>query len=129
MDKSQKWVVTTVVGVILVYAAVVAASSQKSAHTPLYTYRMEQASSTMNYLPTEMNEILYTAKKGYKLNYELETEKSSNPEFETLDLDCTESYWCTWDMLCTKDMKCTFGAVCTKDFLCTWGFCTWGPYC
>jgi hypothetical protein len=95
----------------------------------LYTYRMEQASSSMNYLPTEMNEILYTAKRGYKLNYELEAEKSSNPEFETLDPDCTLDYWCTWGLLCTKDKQCTFGTVCTKDFLCTWGFCTWGPYC
>jgi hypothetical protein len=35
----------------------------------LYTVRMEQASSQMSFLPTEMNTFSYTTEKGYVLDY------------------------------------------------------------
>jgi hypothetical protein len=36
--------------------------------TPLYTVRMEQASSKMSFLPTEIHGFTYTAEKGLTLN-------------------------------------------------------------
>ncbi|KYK37620.1 MAG: hypothetical protein AYK19_00010 [Theionarchaea archaeon DG-70-1] len=39
--------------------------------TPLYTVRMEQASSEMNFLSTEMNNFTYTTGNGYTLNYDV----------------------------------------------------------
>lgn len=39
--------------------------------TPLHTYRMEQASDEMNFLPTEMAEFTYNAEKGYNITFEI----------------------------------------------------------
>ncbi len=36
--------------------------------TPLYTFRMEQASSKMNFLSTPASAFMYTTEKGYTLN-------------------------------------------------------------
>lgn len=43
------------------------AASTGTSYTPLYTFRMEQASSKMNFLPTEVNEFIYGAEKGHTL--------------------------------------------------------------
>lgn len=48
--------------------ACVTASSLTS-HSPLYTLRMEQQSSKMNFLPSEMNGFIYNTENGYILNY------------------------------------------------------------
>ncbi len=58
--------VITLVGISLVIAGVTASSSF---NTPLYTYRMEQQSSSMNFLPREVNGFIYTAENGYTVNY------------------------------------------------------------
>jgi hypothetical protein len=61
-----------VMSILAVSAAMtfVAASSSAS-NTPLYTYRMEQTSSKMNFLPTAMNPFAYTTEKGYQLNIDI----------------------------------------------------------
>jgi hypothetical protein len=57
-------------GVIAVSTLVLlSAAASLAAHTPLYTVRMEQASSKMHFLPTEMNEVAYIAEEGYVLTY------------------------------------------------------------
>lgn len=38
--------------------------------TPLYTVRMEQASSKMSFLPTDVNGFTYSTENGYTLNYD-----------------------------------------------------------
>ena len=63
MDKK----IAVVLGAALIVATSVSAASWTM--TPLYTYRMEQASHTMNFLPTEMNKFTYTAEEGYMLNH------------------------------------------------------------
>jgi hypothetical protein len=46
----------------------VAASPKSKVNAPLYTFRMEQASSNMNFLPTAMNGFEYTTEEGYTLD-------------------------------------------------------------
>ncbi len=69
MDKRKMSIaVLTVVAVSLVVTF--AAASSLMANTPLYTFRMEQASSEMNFLPTAVNGFTYTAENGYTVNCE-----------------------------------------------------------
>lgn len=51
----------------LVITAVTADSWVRS-NAPLFTYRMEKASSEMNFSPTSINEFIYSAEEGYSLN-------------------------------------------------------------
>ena len=44
----------------------------------LFTYRMEQTSKEMKFLPTEMKGFTYSAEKGYTLSYEA-TGKNAGP--------------------------------------------------
>lgn len=68
MSKKQKAlvVVASVSCALLVASAVIASSLP---NTPLYTVRMEQASSRMNFLQTAVNGFTYTAENGYTVNY------------------------------------------------------------
>ncbi len=63
MDKK---IVTAGIALALCVATCITASSQTT--TPLYTYRMEQVSSKMNFLPTERTTFTYTTEKGSALN-------------------------------------------------------------
>jgi len=54
---------------VLIFLASAAMASQQVTDTPLYTYRIEQASSKMNFLVTERNVYSYTTESGYELNY------------------------------------------------------------
>lgn len=64
--------VLLVVSVAVVLAATVATANSWTLNTPLYTYRMEQASSKMRFLPTEQNTFNYTTEQGYTLEYAVE---------------------------------------------------------
>ena len=55
------------VSCVLLVASAATASSLPN--TPLYTVRMEQASSKMNFLQTNMNGFTYTAENGCIVNY------------------------------------------------------------
>lgn len=70
MDRKKMVIAVISASLALLAAACVTASSQTK-NTPLYTVRMEQASSKMNYLPTVMNSFTYTAEKGYELDYDV----------------------------------------------------------
>jgi hypothetical protein len=68
--KTQKWVLMVVVSVAVVSLVMsTAAASPGKSDTPLYTVRMEQASSAMNFLPSEKNNFTYTTEPGYTLEY------------------------------------------------------------
>ncbi|KYK31478.1 MAG: hypothetical protein HXS48_01120 [Theionarchaea archaeon] len=67
MDKKQLSLAAMSVAVLLLGVTFVTANPLTS--TPLYTVRMEQQSSEMSFLPTEMNEVTYTTENGYTLNY------------------------------------------------------------
>ena len=68
MDKKQTSIVVLSIATLIAVACVTASSWGGS--TPLYTIRMEQASSKMNFLPTAMNAFTYTADNGSLLNCE-----------------------------------------------------------
>jgi hypothetical protein len=68
MDRKKISVAVTSVAVTFLAITCVTASFQTT-NTPLYTVRMEQASSKMNFLPTEMNEFTYITEKEYNLDY------------------------------------------------------------
>ncbi|KYK28696.1 MAG: hypothetical protein HXS48_14125 [Theionarchaea archaeon] len=68
MNKKQK-VSFAVIGVVLVSLAVTCVSAASwTSNTPLFTMRMEQASSKMNFLPTEKIAFAYATESGYNLN-------------------------------------------------------------
>ena len=69
MDRKKMIIAAATVSLALVAVACVTASSQTKS-TPLYTYRMEQKCSEMNFLPTEVAEFTYTAGEGYTLGYD-----------------------------------------------------------
>jgi len=60
-------VLSTVIAFLVITA--VTTGSQASLNTPLYTFRMEQASSEMNFLSMERNNVAYTIENGSTLNY------------------------------------------------------------
>lgn len=69
MNRIQKRVLTAIVSVSMVSLALACVTASPSiSTTPLYRYRMEQTSSKMSFLPTEMNEFTYTTEIGYTLN-------------------------------------------------------------
>lgn len=54
-------------GITFAVLMVAAAGSLQTLNTPLYTYRMEQMSSEMNFLITAVNDFSYTTEKGFTL--------------------------------------------------------------
>ncbi|KYK36382.1 MAG: hypothetical protein AYK19_01165 [Theionarchaea archaeon DG-70-1] len=117
---NRKKVSIAVVSMAVAFLAVTCVTaSRQTSSTPLYTFRMEQASNRMSFLPTTVNEFTYNTRDGYTLNYELGTD--SDVGFcipQSWNPFCTE--WGTWE--CT----CFFPACFPSRHLdcCTW----WGDY-
>ncbi|MBU7018679.1 MAG: hypothetical protein HXS44_14310 [Theionarchaea archaeon] len=65
----QKRILAAVLGTFLIMLAISTLVASSQINTPLYARRMEQASSKMNFLPTEMNGFTYSTEQGYILNY------------------------------------------------------------
>jgi len=75
VDRKQMLVaIVSVTAVSLTIIAVTASSS--ISNTPLYTFRMEQASSKLNFLPVPLNEFTYTTEKGYDLHEDVKGSSS-----------------------------------------------------
>lgn len=87
----MKKLLLVAVGVAALAAAVVCASSQ-TVDTPLYTYRMEQQSSKMHFLPTTVNEFMYATEKGYVLGYEAAALRGIDPTMLTICISCETCY-------------------------------------
>lgn len=64
MDNVQKWLTIAVVGAAFSFCVACAGGSPSASNIPLYTMRMEQASSNMNFLPAEQNTFTYTTEPG-----------------------------------------------------------------
>ncbi|MBU7027737.1 MAG: hypothetical protein HXS48_12445 [Theionarchaea archaeon] len=79
MKKTQKIVIGVSV-VVASFAMAAVTASLRTQNTPLYIYRMEQASSKMNFLPTEMNSFTYKTEKGYTLDYNIPKGYGGNAE-------------------------------------------------
>jgi hypothetical protein len=54
---------------VAICAVAAVAASSSSVNTPLYMVRMEQASSEMNFLPTDVNAFAYNTEKGCTFEY------------------------------------------------------------
>jgi hypothetical protein len=104
MDR-KKMMLAAVIGTVLVFCAIAAVTANSLAmNTPLYTYRMEQVSSEMNFLPTEMNGFSYIADKGYTLDYKVTgycggVEPLSGVFTCALTCQSTCPYTCPWTCL------------------------------
>ncbi len=73
MNRKKVSIAAVSMAVAFLAATCVTANSQTS-NTPLYTFRMEQASSEMSFLPTAVNEFTYNTRDGFTLNYEFATD-------------------------------------------------------
>jgi hypothetical protein len=97
-----------------VLAVTFLSASSLAANTPLYTVRMEQASSKMHFLPIEVNGFTYTTEKGYHLNYDvmgycgvepLSTGKTCDPE--TCEIETCDEPTCPWSCWQTCPYTCS----------------------
>ena len=87
MNKKQVMYIVVVSITALFLAVVAVTAHSQPLNTPLYTFRMEQASGEMNFLPTEKNTFIYTSEKGYTLECNTSTSSCqgilSTSSFET----------------------------------------------
>ena len=65
----KKALTAIMVGALVLFVIACATTTSLMARTPLYTFRMEKASSEMNFLPTDMNTFAYTTEQGWELSY------------------------------------------------------------
>lgn len=70
MDRKRMSLVLVSAAVVVVAVTAVTASPEVS-DTPLYTYRMEQASSKMRFSPVTSPQFTYSAESGYALDYKI----------------------------------------------------------
>jgi hypothetical protein len=144
--------VSTALAVLTVTAAT---ATPGVSGTPLYAYRMEQASSKMNFLSTEMANFTYIAEKGYVLSYDAtgfcnpEPLAPTGEEMETCWPQCTtnEITWCqytcedtcfmstcqqnTCSQTCYTCPEDTCNNTCTSPYTCHLSTCvsTCNPTC
>ena len=71
MNRKQLMLILVVCGAVGFLAVTAVTASGQTSSTPLYTFRMEQASSEMSFLPTERNTFLYIAEKGHTVTYDV----------------------------------------------------------
>ncbi|KYK28139.1 MAG: hypothetical protein AYK19_05810 [Theionarchaea archaeon DG-70-1] len=70
MDKKKLFLAAT--GMVIAFLAVTAVTASPRAFlsTPLHTFRMEQASNEMRFLPVAANNFAYNVENGHNLNYD-----------------------------------------------------------
>lgn len=131
MNKTQK-MSFAVIGVALVSLAVTCVSAASwTSNTPLFTLRMEQASSKMNFLPTEKATFAYTTELGYNLNYNVDS-RTGEPLGNCTDYDTTCLITCPES--CAGTCDTCGGYTCDETSCqptCPAGTCAWtcGPTC
>lgn len=118
---NRKKLVIAVMSVSVALFAVTAVVAYPSTlNTPLYTVRMEQLSSKMNFLPTTMNDFAYTTENGYNVNYDV-----------TGCFNGAEPHIVTWNNTCEFIRTCPGYYTCqyTCDYYYTCHFETCLPTC
>ena len=96
MNRKQKMSIAVVGMVSVSLAVTVAAANPLLVGTPLYTVRMEQASSNMNFLPTEVNSFTYITENGYTLTHDVVGSCGGIPLWTSPYTECTCVVSC-WD--------------------------------
>ena len=109
---------------VVVLAVTCVTASHQTLNTPLYTFRIEQASSEMNFLPTAVSEFTYNTRDGYTVNWEFVSDDRVEGVFALNMRDevyprvaCTHWNWRT--CLTSRDVPCTF-IMYTCMEPCTW---------
>lgn len=111
MNRTQKMFVAVSMAFVLLAAAVVTATSCTGA-TPLYTIRMEQASSEKHFLPTERSSFTYTTENGCTVLYDVEY-CGTLPAAETIiGPTCWDSCDGTCDVTCWETCPNTCEDTC-----------------
>ncbi len=79
MKKTQKLLIVTTSIIAVILATTFVTATPRILSTPLFVLRMEHASSTLDFLPTNVNGFTYTTEKGHTLtcNVEAYEENSS----------------------------------------------------
>ena len=128
MNRIQKRVSIAVISVsIMSLALACVTASPPTSNTPLYTFRMEQASSESNFLPTAVNEFTYNTKNGYTLNWGFVTDGSFpyNGSGGVFELWYPTQYW--REHTCSKYQGTCIGLTCDiRTCICT---CHYGILC
>jgi modification target Cys-rich repeat protein len=122
MDK--KWTIVLISAALVSLAIACVTATSSACRTPLYTVRMEQQSSKLNFLPTEVSQFAYTAQKGYNVDYHvaaccyaapLSTSPAStcNPScFDTCEDTCEDTCFETCEYTCSTCTDPTCPATC-----------------
>jgi hypothetical protein len=136
VDKNRMIAVVSA-GAVVVLLAATAVTASLGTSTPLYTVRMEQASSRMNYLPTVVNTFSYTVEPGYTLLYDSlaccsvkPLDKPTMPVCEPTEETCwTECGTClsTCPDTC-EGLTCDTCDLCPTNYTCH-TICTCGSTC
>lgn len=119
MNRRQKISVAVVSTAVAFLAVTCVSASPQTSDTPLYTMRMEQASSEMNFLPTAVNEFTYNTRDGYTMNYGFGTDR-----FAVYSRPIGAFAICTYrTCYCTCCTCCTCWCTCC-GYTCSycWGF-------
>jgi len=119
MDRTQKRVLLVMTSVAIVSLAVTCVTANLWAlTTPLYTLRMEQASSEMNFLPTTVNEFTYTTENDFNMEYTLVGCCGAEP----FDVPTKIGFTCD-EPTCPNTSCNTCGFTCpnTCEFTCLYG--------
>lgn len=120
--KRKKVVLISVIGIAVVSVAAGVTATSQGLNTPLYTVRMEQASTKMNFLPTEMNEFVYTAEKGYTVDYDLQIYEYTGLFIGGVTCQHTCPYTCeqTCPAICPDTVYTCKGHLCPQTY---WNTC------
>ena len=108
--------------------AVTYATAAPSLNTPLYTYRMEQSSSKMHFLPTDINCYTYTAEKGYHIHDNICDIANKGGGIDSVINTCNGTgYTCNGEPTCHSSCPDTCRETCPGWFTC-WETC-YEPTC
>lgn len=124
----------TAVGIALVLAATVVTAGSQTTSTPLYTLRMEQASSRMNFLPTTVNEFTYTTESGVILGTVKDCGEeplvTGEPLCQITEETCRKTYCYTCNTCSsTCAYTCGYTCGCSCGFTCDTCVATCGTTC
>lgn len=115
MDRTK--VSIAVLSIVIVSIVTAATARSSTSNTPLYTVRMEQASSKMNFLPTETNKFSYTTEEGHILDCDVAGGCCTAESFTAITCEPEPSCWET----CWSSCKPSCWETCSTCFYtCPW---------
>lgn len=104
MNKNRTLVVVSIVTASL--AAMIVTATPQLFNTPLYTFRMEQQSSEMHFLPTEMNTFTYATEKGFTVEQKISPWSSEVHKFQDSAIVCPTVNTCFTCSTCDSCLIC-----------------------